>query len=333
MQKRVNFSFKKLKSFLIPVFMVASFLVFSQNTSASTSNQIFPVFSSNINNPTVNLSAGSGYSSNWAGYTSTNGTYTSVSGSWVIPSVQTSQTMSADATWVGIGGINSNDLIQVGTQNIENYNGQNVYQAWFELLPQGNQTIPVTVNPGDSISVSINETSTNVWNISFKDNTNGQNYSTTVNYTSSHSSAEWIEEMPTDANSNSFIPLDNFNSVQFTGAYATQNGTSLNLGQLGASTITMINSSNQVVSSPSSLGNDEASFTVTRSSNTPASSGNSSWNGFTRRTFKRGGAKVQGYNFKIQNKNREQRDFKNQFGGQFSRIQFKFSKNFFGNRF
>jgi hypothetical protein len=91
----------------------------------------------------------------------------------------------------------------------------------------------------------------------------------------------------------------------------------------------MINSSNQVVASPSSLGNDEASFIVTRSSNTPASSGNSSWNGFTRRTFKRGGTKVQGYNFKIQNKNREQRDFKTQFGGQFSRIQFKFSKNFF----
>src|ERR1041385_7576167 len=47
---------------------------------------------------------------NWAGYVASGGTYTGVSGSWVVPSVSDPTGESADATWVGIGGVGSDDL-------------------------------------------------------------------------------------------------------------------------------------------------------------------------------------------------------------------------------
>src|SRR6185503_10225868 len=54
-------------------------------------------------------------STNWSGYAATGGTYTSVTGTWTVPTVSAT-TAGADATWVGIGGINSTDLIQAGTE-------------------------------------------------------------------------------------------------------------------------------------------------------------------------------------------------------------------------
>ena len=54
-----------------------------------------------------------------------------------------------DATWVGIGGVTSNDLIQAGTQAIIQ-KGQTSYEAWYELLPGYQTIIPLTINAGDS---------------------------------------------------------------------------------------------------------------------------------------------------------------------------------------
>jgi hypothetical protein len=43
------------------------------------------------------------------------------------------------ATWVGIGGVNSRDLIQAGTQQQTTGTGQTQYQAWVEMLPQASR--------------------------------------------------------------------------------------------------------------------------------------------------------------------------------------------------
>ena len=110
--------------------------------------------------------------------------------------------------------------------------------------------------------VSIQQISNGLWQISFRDNTTGQNYSTNVNYTSSLSSAEWIEEMPTI--NNSFLPLDNFGTTNFMNGYTIKNGSEVNIANSGAAMITMINSSNQVTAETSNLGSDGASFSVTR---------------------------------------------------------------------
>src|SRR2546427_2616225 len=52
-------------------------------------------------------------SSNWSGYAANGGTFTSVTATWTVPTVSATSS-GADATWVGIGGLESQDLIQAG---------------------------------------------------------------------------------------------------------------------------------------------------------------------------------------------------------------------------
>ncbi|HVY67507.1 MAG TPA: G1 family glutamic endopeptidase [Patescibacteria group bacterium] len=210
----------------------------------------------------INSGAGSDSSYNWAGYVATGGGYTAVSGSWTVPQVQSTGGFSGDATWIGLGGISSNDLIQTGTQAIVQ-NGSVSYQAWYELLPAYSQPVSLAVTAGDSISAGIAQAGNNIWTITLRNNTTGQSYQTTVNYISSLSSAEWIEEMPSQGNNN-FIPLDNFGTVQLSGAYASRNGQNLNLAQLSPQTLTMVNFGGQALAAVSAINSDGASFSVSR---------------------------------------------------------------------
>jgi len=231
-------------------------------------------------------------SRNWAGYQSTGGSYTSVSGSWVVPSVaaNTVSEYTADAAWVGIGGVVSNDLIQAGTQEITDSKGDVTYQAWYELLPSTSQTVPLTISAGDAISVSINLVSgsansgTSQWSINITDQTTGKSYSTTVNYASTLSSAEWVEEMPSTAlgNQNVYIPLDAFGSINFTGANTTENGLSMSLSQINADPLEITNNQNQPLTSLSTIGSN-GSFTVTRTANSAGNfgAGNAEINAYT----------------------------------------------------
>lgn len=215
--------------------------------------------------PASDVGRGVNHSNNWAGYIATGGTFTSVSGSWTVPQVNTTGT-SSDATWLGIGGTASSHLIQTGTQALANNNGQVSYQAWYEMLPANSQKIPLTINPGDSITASIVQQSANQWTISLSDSTTGRNYQTTVTYAASLSSAEWIEEMP--VRGRTFIPLDNFGSVQFSALSTVKDGTALTPAQANAQSIVMVNSLDQALAQTSALGSDGASFTVTRTSST-----------------------------------------------------------------
>jgi hypothetical protein len=143
--------------------------------------------------------------------------------------------------------------------------GQSQFQAWIETLPAPSQQVPLAVAPGDSITVSINrQGSGNTWQIAFKNNTSGRTYQTTVNYRSSLSSAEWIEEAPSGPNG--IAPLDNFGSVAFSNASATVNGQTQNLAQAGAQPITMLNGSAQPLAVPTGIGRDGSSFSVSRTS-------------------------------------------------------------------
>ena len=219
----------------------------------------FPVFADTT---AVNVSSGSNLSSNWAGYAAQSGQYTSVSGSWTVPTVGLADLTSGDATWVGIGGLTSSDLIQSGTQAVIDSYGNITYNSWYELLPSSSVDLPVTVKAGDYVSVAIEQISSGVWQISFRNNTTGQSYVTNVNYSSSLSSAEWIEEMP--MLNNSFLPLDNFGTTNFTNGYTTKNGSQMSISAAGSSMVTMVNSSNQVTASTSGIGSDGASFSVAR---------------------------------------------------------------------
>ena len=205
-------------------------------------------------------------SSNWSGYSASGGTFTSVTGTWTVPTVSAT-TAGADATWVGIGGIDSRDLIQAGTEATAS-GGEVSYNAWIEMLPASSKPISLGVNPGDSVTVTISEKSADQWTIALKNITTGGAYNTTVQYASSHSSAEWVQEAPSVGRGT--VPLDDFGTLKFEGASAVRDGQVKDLSSLGVQAITMINGARQPIAVPSVLGSDGASFAVTRTANSSA---------------------------------------------------------------
>jgi hypothetical protein len=224
-----------------------------------------PQTSTDTGTPTAAISSST--SSNWSGYAAGGGGYTSVSGTWTVPNVSLS-TVGADATWVGIGGVETRDLIQAGTQASVS-GGEVAYDAWIEMLPAPSKTISLSVNPGDSVTVSITQKSALDWTIALKNNTTGGRFSTTVQYRSSNASVEWVQEAPSVGRGT--VPLDDFGTLKFSGASAVKDGKTLDLRGLDARAITMINGARQALATPSVIGDDGASFSVTR---TAASGGN-----------------------------------------------------------
>ena len=226
-----------------------------------------PVFSYADSTATTTISANK--SANWSGYVADAGSYTSVGGSWIVPNPTTQDTVTpyADATWVGIGGASGRDLIQAGTQAIA-LNGSFVYEAWYELLPDEQMIVPLAVSAGDSITASLNESSPDVWDISITNNTTGHVYQTSVTYSSSHSSAEWIEEMPIGSTGSfqHFLPLDSFGSIAFSNTYAIKDGIRSTPSQLNAQPITMITGAGDSLASASSLASNGTDFTISRTS-------------------------------------------------------------------
>ena len=153
-------------------------------------------------------------SNNWYGYnqgTLEQGSklFNSISGDWTVPTAtqHTSGQAESSSTWIGIGGgcidttcvTSDPSLIQTGTEQDVDASGKASYSAWWELIPAPGLTISnMTVHPGDHMSATIAETvpNSNVWNITLKNVTTGQSFTTTVPYTSTHATAEWIQETP-----------------------------------------------------------------------------------------------------------------------------------------
>jgi Peptidase A4 family len=202
-------------------------------------------------------------SRNWSGYAATGGTFTTVSGAWTVPNVSASTT-GMDATWVGIGGVTSHDLIQAGTQAMVQ-GGQVVYSAWWETLPQMSQEVPLNINAGDKVSVSITRQSAGMWQILIRDATNSQSWQKSVAYRSSLSSADWIEEAPS-AGRRTLLPLDAFGAVTFTAGTTVENGQTRTIAQAGGQPITMASGAGRALAQTSALAENGDAFTVTRTS-------------------------------------------------------------------
>jgi Peptidase A4 family len=209
-------------------------------------------------------------SSNWSGYVASGGTFTSVTGTWTVPTVAPAGT-GADATWVGIGGLVSRDLIQAGTQAMVDGSGTVEYSSWIEMLPQSSRNVPLSVTAGDSVTVTITQKAASDWLITMKNNTTGGAYNVTVQYDSSSSSAEWVQEAPSIGRG--LVALDQFGTLQFSGAVAVRDGKALSLLALGARPVTMINNQGQVIAQPSTIAKDGSSFTVSRTDASSAPAG------------------------------------------------------------
>lgn len=86
---------------------------------------------------------------NWVGYYAS-GSFTSSEGDWNEPSLGSSCSNNGEATWTGLGGVNSGNLGQDGTIMGSNIPGFNQHQAWTEVLPAGafSQNLYATVGQG-----------------------------------------------------------------------------------------------------------------------------------------------------------------------------------------
>ena len=153
------------------------------------------------------LHGGTTDSLNWSGYAVTPSTdnITAVSSAFTVPSAGLVPPGFA-ATWTGIGGYSSSDLIQTGTAEQSLPSNPLVgdqYYAWYELLPASETQLTgctgdanCTVTPGDDVTVNISQVSGDTWSIAMTDSGHWT-WSKDVTYTSSESSGEWILEAPT----------------------------------------------------------------------------------------------------------------------------------------
>ncbi len=211
-------------------------------------------------------------STNWFGYNqgslSTKKLYHSIVGVWFVPTATQHQAGQAEhaADWIGIGGgcvnssctVTDSTLIQTGTEDDVSSGGTASYSAWWELIPAPSITIPsMIVHPGDEMGAEISETIPNsdVWNIHIVDVTQHESFTKQVPYTSSHDTAEWIEETPLIIGSG-LAALPNLTDPNFDHGMVDGGNANLNASQ----EIDLINSSSQVIGAPSSPDSDLDGF-------------------------------------------------------------------------
>jgi Peptidase A4 family len=150
---------------------------------------------------------------NWSGYQApgqpAGQPYTSAAGRWIVPRVSYvagRASANASAVWVGIGGVNDQTLIQIGTEQDAAANGTTTYYAWYEALPADEVDLPTQqypIRPGDVVSASLQCTASctagaaQSWTLAMTDYTAGWSWTApNFPYPSSLGSAEWILEAP-----------------------------------------------------------------------------------------------------------------------------------------
>lgn len=172
--------------------------------------------------------------SSWAGYAASSTTYTSVTASWIQPKLTCSANTATDtAFWVGLDGLSSTTVEQIGTE-ADCVSGTPHYYAWYELYPQNPVTLTNTVSPGDSITATVSATAGDVFTLTVVDATAGWTNSTRHTFTEARrTSAEVAVEIPA-AGGGAAAPVPG--SVTFTRA-------GVNGGTLGAASPTLYDSS------------------------------------------------------------------------------------------
>jgi outer membrane protein assembly factor BamB len=217
-------------------------------------------------------------SPNWSGYAVTGSSFTDAKGSWIVPSVNCSETPNARAAfWVGIDGENSSTVEQIGTESVCD-SGTASYFAWYEFFPPNplRRIKGFPVKPNDKIYVDVSyngsEFTVTIQNgkgtpFSCSEKGNGQ----------PRSSAEWIAEASCLHVSNGrcleFAPLTDFGTAGFgydyTGVSNTNTATDANhkhapISAFGSAVtkITMDNPNGVDEAAPSNLTSDGKSFTV-----------------------------------------------------------------------
>jgi hypothetical protein len=214
-------------------------------------------------------------SSNWFGYNQGtveqgNKLFNSITGNWTVPKAtrHTKGQAEYSSDWIGIGGgcidagctLTDSTLIQTGTEQDVAANGKPSYSAWWEVIPVPSLTISnMTIAAGDRMHASIAEVvpNSNLWTITIEDLTRNEAYTTTVPYSSTHATAEWIEETPLIIGTNAgFAALPKLTTPAFD--LATTNGVPANLKR--SEELDLVDSGGKVIGAPSAPDPDKDGF-------------------------------------------------------------------------
>lgn len=204
-------------------------------------------------------------SNNWSGYIDTqNGQpFTDITGSWKVPTI-TGQEQSTNAQWIGLGGVLSHSLLQMGTlEAIQN--GQQVDELFWEKLP--NAAVPIVqVQPGDVVSTEIQHLQGNNWQLVARVSDGTQTVTKKVNVQVSSSyaagieqTAEWISEDPSNGQ-NQILPMANAGTVTFTNA--TVNGGPISQSNASTQETTLVSPYNGATVVPTQLSQNGTSFST-----------------------------------------------------------------------
>jgi hypothetical protein len=216
-------------------------------------------------------------STNWSGYNQGSAAlggvmFNEIAGTWTVPTPSAHQAGEDEysSDWIGIGGgcvdagctVGDNTLIQTGTEQDIAADGTRSYSAWWEIIPEPETVITtLTVHGGDRMSAELHESvaGSNVWVITLKDVTTHQSFTTTTPYSSSHLTAEWIQERPTLIDSSGGVklaPLPKLTNPKFD--LGTVNSAAPQLAV--AQEILMTNSASKVIARPSAPDPDADGF-------------------------------------------------------------------------
>jgi Peptidase A4 family len=205
---------------------------------------------------------GVAYSTNWSGYADYNHIFTEVRGAWTQPEVTCSSTGHRYAAfWIGLDGYTSSSVEQIGTDSDCAGQNQPVYYAWYEMYPAGSVTLSSNygVHAGDAMSADVSVSGT-TFTLVLKNATRRWTFITTQTSTvAKESSAEWVAEAPSSCLVTcSVLPLANFGSMHFTGAFL--NNYSGTIGSYVHDNVTMATSGGTIKALPSALAGYGTSF-------------------------------------------------------------------------
>jgi hypothetical protein len=202
-------------------------------------------------------------SSNWSGYADTGRakSFSDVKGSWIQPSISCSPSLppeNDDSFWIGLYGVTSRSVEQTGTEGICTRTTAQ-YDAWYEMFPRF-PVVVFAIQAGDLISAEVASVSGKKFTLTLTDVTSEQRFQKTLSGgTAKRSSAEWIAEASSGCNN----CLENFGSVTFSDASATESGTTGGISAFSNRAITMVARNQAVMAEPSALVGGGNSFTIT----------------------------------------------------------------------
>lgn len=200
------------------------------------------------------------YSSNWAGAVLVGSGYSAVTAEFVVPvpkapSNGNPSTQYCASAWVGIDGDTCQTaILQTGIDFC--IQGSAVtYDAWYEWYPDyAYDFTGISINAGNTIKVTVDASSLNTGVATVENVSTGQTVTHTftgqTNGNLCEYNAEWIVE-DFEMN-NALVPFANFGTVTFSGAQATDGGSTV--GPSGA-TIMDIEQNGQILTSSSITSN------------------------------------------------------------------------------